>query len=165
VAISTSNMGSTLEATEVLDSAATPAASSPQARTVTQNAYNTAVQGTPTTTPAVTGCSFKSDTVGGGGTTDIDLTSMPGVTATQTANAKKVQGFKFLNDSDSPLVLTPGPSNGYELGGAGWSETVWPGGEYFVRTNNGPAAVDGTHKIIRVTGTAGKAFRWGLTFG
>lgn len=101
-------------------------------------------------------------TIGGGGTTDIDLTAAQGSDGAVDCSGKKL--IALLLDCQAiahQVAVTTGAANGYTLNGA----TCHPGGFILLGPLAAGIAVDGTHKVIRLTGTAAETPKLAALFG
>lgn len=117
-----------------------------------------------TSTPPVTlGASWEPTLVAG--TLDIDLTALPGPQGNFTAAGKKVQLFRLQNSGDNSVTVAPGAANGYELFGTSKSVVVPAGAILLMVFDDTLADVDGTHKIITLTGTTTDAFDCDILLG
>lgn len=115
----------------------------------------------PASTIPVDRPSYKTYTIGGGGTVDIDLTALAGSQDAIDATGKKVQlAFFVSREGNAVVTVGPGASNGYALFGAGnevdfYSHADRPG-VLLVFQPEGLPDVSGSAKIITLTGTAGQ---------
>ena len=107
-------------------------------------------------------CFSDSLTIGGGGSATLDLTSLTGPAGvTVTFSNLKVQLAKFACPSDNAaaVLIQKGDATAYNLLGVdnASSETleVLPGGWMGLGHNDKAEDVDGTHKAVKFTGTAG----------
>jgi hypothetical protein len=101
-------------------------------------------------------------TIAGGGSATLDLADLTGPAGvTVTFSGLKVQLAKFACPSDNAaaVLIQVGDSNAYNLLGEdnASSETleVLPGGWMGLGHNDKAEDVDGTHKNVKFTGTAG----------
>ena len=82
------------------------------------------------------------------------------------ASGLKLQMLLVNNLSESAtLVVAKGSSNGYAINGAAGDFTVPPGGSVQYFFNDALTDVDGTHKTIDCTITAGQSYQLQLVFG
>jgi hypothetical protein len=121
------------------------------------------LQLSPTTVPPAANYVLFSGVIGGGGTVDIDLTAAPTTQGAFDMTGLSVHALAVVNAATHDFTVAPGASNAYSL-----PETLT------VHANGGrawrfyPAVlvdVDATHKMIRITGTAGDAVLLGLLLG
>lgn len=78
--------------------------------------------------PATEVAGFRKTLSGGAGT--IDLTSLTGTEGTVDGTGLKVQALLIVavsTNNAAGVVLTPGASNGIDLRGSSWRETLLPG--------------------------------------
>lgn len=132
----------------------TPAGATEQS--VSRNQYDrTGGTLTSTTTPAIS-VESTAELTPGNGTVNLDLTACADIIGgtTTTFSGKKVVYAQFKCPSTNAAVVKvkTGASNGYDLQG-GQQIWVYPGatvGHYFA---GNLTAVDGTHKVLDITGT------------
>lgn len=144
-----------------------PAASAGQT-TVTQSAWNINDRLEATSTPPVDSGVAIEGTIGGGGTTDLDLTSLTGLnSAAYNFSGKKIQALLFRTPSTATGAQTigPGAANGYALFGGTVALPNSPGEQFVKKWKDTLPDVDGTHKVVRVTGTAGETYQLVLVAG
>lgn len=135
---------------------------------VSQNGFNlNNVSLNANSTVPATKSSYKTYTLGGGGTLTIDLTDLDGLLeAAVDGTGLKVQTIVVRNpSSNNAVTIAPGASNPYPLWGTGNSREVKPGarfGEYFA---DQLADVASNAKEIDLSGTAGQTIDIGLCLG
>lgn len=105
----------------------------------------------------------------GNGTVNLDLTALNDLSGgtTVTMNGLKIRYAQFQAPSTNSAVVKvkTGASNGYDLQG-GQQIWVYPGCTVGIELRNGLTAVDGTHKVLDITGTvAGDKLNYVLAGG
>lgn len=148
-----------LTVTETVETG-TPFATDAKAKVV-HDQLNTSLSLSATTTPPITKVSTQQITISGGGGT-IDLTSLPGTNgATVVGTGLKVQAIKFAcpggtDGNTDPVVIEPGASNPYSLGGSTWAGDELEPGDEITRTYRDTLAdVASGAKTIDYSGTNG----------
>lgn len=100
------------------------------------------------------------------GALSIDLRTLRTVGGgSADGNGLKVQALFIKNLGANVMTFVGGASNGYLIFGTSGSVQVQPGGSLCLYTNDGSADVDGTHKIIDVSGTLVQEFELALILG
>jgi hypothetical protein len=157
---------SKLSSVEVLETNV-PAAAADQ-KSVTHTGYNTTkASQTAASTPPVTKCAYFSKALSAGAAS-IDLTALTGTNgAAVDFSGLKVQYFKFKNPSTNANAITveAGASNGYLLGGTGWTFELQPGAEIGGFANDASPDVSGSTKTIDLSGTGTQALEVSLVAG
>lgn len=102
-------------------------------------------------------------TIGGGGTTDIDLTNAQGTDGNVNCNGKKLMAIVIdARESANDVTFTStGPSNAYTV----TPYTVKAGALAILMPLGTGIAVDGTHFNVRFSGTAADVVSVGMLFG
>lgn len=106
-----------------------------------------------TSSPPVSRSSQKTHEMTGSAV-ELDLTDLPGTQDPIDGTGLKVNVFAIHNRGDNDITVAAGVSNGYELFGSGKSVVVKAGSFLAWLFDDNLAAVDATHKIISLTGTA-----------
>lgn len=157
-------MGMKLTAVETLDDAV-PAISSSN-RTVTFDGFDLDdLTLNVSSNPPATKCAYFTKTLAAGAGT-IDLTALPhqeGVTVDGTG--LKVQGLIVRNDGDNNLVIEPGDSNAYNLLGATFKITVFPGCTCEFEFQDQTPDIASGAKSLKLTGTLVEESSWGFILG
>jgi hypothetical protein len=133
---------------------------------VSHDAFNLSESLNASSTPPITKTSYKTWTIGVGGTTDIDLTALPGLEGViQDCTGLKLQTLIVESNTAVTVTIGAGPSNGYDLFGSGNSQDL--GGLYHGahRWKDSRDDVSATDRIIRITGTVGDTINIGLCLG
>lgn len=159
--------------------AATSPSSSTQGASRIFDALNKLLQYNSASYPPVSGRIPDLYTVLSASPTDLDLTAIP--TAADIAKTTDLTGFKLVGGSlwapkaNAASIVVSCPANGYPLFGsssdritllAGKRYTWGLDGELDSAFTNPNVAVDATHKLIRLSGTAGTDKLYGiLLFG
>lgn len=120
-----------------------------------------------TTTPPISQVSdFTAALIAG--TLNIDLTNLPASSgAAINGTGLKVQGIIIQAPiaNLNPITLTPGGANPYNLFGAAFSKTLYPGQLSMDFLNGQAPVVAGGAKIITLTGTGTQALNIILLLG
>ena len=156
----------------ISETLATEGSSSP---IITIGKYNhTATLSSGTTVPVTKSSVFTPQLSGGALTIDLTALTDPGGAALD-ATGLKLQWLMFSNGvvtsnvldagSNSPVTLTNGASNGYDLFG-GNNSLTWPAGAgYGLFFNDKLDDVGSTDKTIDLSGTGSDAFEMTMVFG
>jgi hypothetical protein len=149
---------------ETLDTATNPAVEAVQP--LVHTGYNDAHALNATSTPACTKAAIFNKAMVAGAAT-IDLTAMTHGGATVDFTGLKVQCWKFKAPTTNAanVTLTPGGSNGYNLGGANWREVLAPGAWVLGYSNDTTPDVSGSAKNIALAGTGTDALEVTLMAG
>ena len=147
------NYTSRLDVTESLDD------DSIKTSRITHDAFGTKLSFKPSTTPAATKHAAFIQALTSGVAT-INLTALPGLlSSTIDCTGLKVRAVKIINPATNthPLVIEPGGSNPYNLLGAGFKDTIQPGGERLILLPTGttPVIGSGAKNIALSDGGAG----------
>jgi len=125
---------------------------SPGAGQLVHDLFNRRFSLTPSSSPPVS-IYVASGTALGGATLDIDLTAAPGSQGAIDCTGKGLVCLLAVNTNAHQFTVAPGAANAYPLpetlllhAGGGRAERFFP---------TPLTAVDGTHKMIRITGTLG----------
>lgn len=127
----------------------------------TYNGFNVArTNFTSASTPVVDRVSYQTYAIGGGGTTDIDLTALLSSQNAIDGTGKKVQAILVKSKAGNDMVTVgPGASNAYAPWGASNEVDIYAtaslAGFAVAYQPEGLPDISGSAKNIRITGTAG----------
>jgi len=122
---------------------------------------------TPTTPVPATKIHSQELTIGGGGTTDLDFTSLVGSQDNFDASTPglKLQFIYVKNKGSNPVSLDPAQANGYDDFNNGLLLEIQAGSKYCQSFNDKLIDVSATKKILRFTGTIAEKHDVTLIFG
>lgn len=101
------------------------------------------------------------------GALTIDLTNLAGTDGTKDGTGLKVQAVLIRNHDEGNAAMTfgVGASNGYQLKGATWEETLLVGQEMLFYGNDATPDIEASAKTIDVTGTGTESFQFMVVLG
>lgn len=143
------------------------AASANKDKRVTHTGYNVSDTMNSGSTPPATKCAYFLKAMSEGAGT-IDLTALTGTNgATVSFSGLKVQAATFRNPpaNGNAITVGEGASNGYELGGDGWTFILQPGMSITIYGNDATPDVGGSTKTIDIAGTGSQALEVSLVAG
>jgi hypothetical protein len=132
---------------------------------IVNNGFNRSQNLGPRSVPPCTHCSYTTQTIGGGGSTTVDLSALPATQRTLDARGKLQRFLRIINRSTSAnLTVAQAASEAFEPFGAGNQPVLPPGCEVLIYSPNG-LSIDASHKNLKLDGTAGQTADLAIVVG